>query len=73
MAKLSKIPANADKLTEEASIEVMCQHWDPNFDMITFFNENGYNVISSDDERATNPSTFVYDNRTVFLHRNVGK
>ena len=68
MAKLSKIPANADKLTEEASIEVMCQHWDPNFDMITFFNENGYNVISSDDERATNPSTFVYDNRTNILH-----
>ena len=41
MAKLPKIPVSASKLTKEASIEVMCQHWDPIFDMISFFNKNG--------------------------------
>ena len=68
MGTLPKIPANASKLTEEASIEVMCLHWNPDFDMISFFNENGYNVISSDDERAANPATFVYNKRTSTLH-----
>lgn len=68
MAKLPKIPVSASKLTKEASIEVMCQHWDPNFDMISFFNKNGYEVISSDDKGASNPATFVYNERTTTLH-----
>ena len=68
MGTLPKIPANASKLTEEASIEVICLHWNPDFDMISFFNKNGYNVISSDDERASNPATFVYNKRTSTLH-----
>lgn len=68
MPKLPKIPINASNLAEETSIEVMCLHWDNNFDMISFFNENGYNVISSDDERTTNPETFVYNKRTATLH-----
>ena len=67
MAKLSKIPNNADKLTQEASIEVMCQHWDPQFDMIAFFNKNGYNVVSSEDELSIDHSTFVYDKKTNIL------
>ena len=68
MGTLPKIPANASKLTEEASIEVICLHWNPDFDMISFFNKNGYNVISSNDERASNPATFVYNKRTSTLH-----
>lgn len=68
MGKLPKIPTNASKLTEEASIEVMCTHCDSEFDMISFFNKNGYNVISSDDKRASNPATFVYNKRTMSLH-----
>ena len=68
MGTLPKIPVSASKLTKEASIEVMCQHWDPNFDMISFFNKNGYEVISSDDKGASNPATFVYNERTTTLH-----
>ena len=68
MGTLPKIPANASKLTEEASIEVICLHGYPDFDMISFFNKNGYNVISSDDERASNPATFVYNKRKSTLH-----
>ena len=68
MAKLSKIPNNADKLTQNASIEVMCQHWDPQFDMVAFFNKNGYPVVSSEDERSINQATFVYDANSNILH-----
>ena len=67
MKKLPKIPENADKLTKDASVEVRCAHFMPEFDMISFFNQNGYNVISSDDKRAADPTSFVYDKTTSTL------
>ena len=66
MEKLPKIPENADKLTEPASVEVMCSAL-PGVDMLSFFNQNGYNVVSSDDEKAANPSVFVYDKSKSLL------
>ena len=69
MIKIPRIPNNADKLTEEASIEVVCQHsLDVHFDMINFFNKNGYHVVSSEDEGAADLAMFVYDKRTNTLH-----
>lgn len=61
MEKLPKIPENANKLTEDASIEVMCSSRFDELDMVSFFNQCGYNTVSSDDERAADPSTFMYD------------
>ncbi len=66
MARLPKTPNNADKLTEDASVEVMCVS--DQFDIVEFFNKNGYNVVSSEDERAADPSVFVYDKRKCTLH-----
>ncbi len=66
MEKLPKIPENVNKLTERASVEVMCSAL-PDFDMISFFNQNGYNVVSSDDKRSANPETFVYDKSKSIL------
>ena len=67
MEKLPKIPENADKLTEDASIEVMCSSWTDELDMVSFFNQCGYSTVSSDDERAADPSTFMYDKQKSIL------
>ena len=61
MEKLPKIPDNADKLTEEALIEVACAHILNEVDMVSFLNENGYKTVSSEDKNVSDLSYFVYD------------
>ena len=67
MEKLPRIPENADKLKEEASIEVVCVHIFNEKDMVSFLNENGYKTFSSNDKEAADVSNFVYDKSTNTL------
>ena len=74
MEKLPRIPENADKLKEEASIEIVCAHIFNEKDMVSFLNENGYKTFSSNDKEAAKivDDMEVYKNQKIYKDENLG-